>query len=165
MNNKNEDLEYYTGLEFKRYQISPGSLDPGNGTLINPVDLIKETGYESSFYINLDWKPTPKLSFSTGLRLTNFSLLGPFNEAQYDKNGLFDEVKSFVKKESVISYFNPEPRLGINYKLADKTSLKMSYARIFQYIQNIYNTNSPLPTSRWKISDRYILPQKIILLV
>jgi hypothetical protein len=36
----------------------------------------------------------------------------------------------------------------------------MSYARIFQYIQNIYNTNSPLPTSRWKISDRYILPQK-----
>ena len=27
-------------------------------------------------------------------------------------------------------------------------------------IQNIYNTNTPLPTSRWKISDRYILPQK-----
>jgi hypothetical protein len=160
MNNKNEDLEYYTGLEFKRYQISPGSLDPGNGTLINPIDLIKETGYESSFYINLDWKPTPKLSLSTGLRLTNFSLLGPFNEAQYDENGLFDKVKSFVKQESVISYFNPEPRLGINYKLAAKTSLKMSYARIFQYIQNIYNTNSPLPTSRWKISDRYILPQK-----
>ena len=36
----------------------------------------------------------------------------------------------------------------------------MSYARIFQYIQNIYNTNTPLPTSRWKISDRYINPQK-----
>jgi hypothetical protein len=36
----------------------------------------------------------------------------------------------------------------------------MSYARIYQYIQNIYNTSTPLPTSRWKISDRYILPQK-----
>ena len=159
-NNKNINLEYYTGFEFKRYQISPGTLDPGNGTSINSVDLIRETGYESSFYVNLDWKPTPKLSLSTGLRLTNFSLLGPFNEAQYDENGLFDNVKSFGNQESVVSYFNPEPRLGINYKLADKTSLKMSYARIFQYIQNIYNTNSPLPTSRWKISDRYILPQK-----
>lgn len=31
---------------------------------------------------------------------------------------------------------------------------------MFQYIQNIYNTNTPLPTSRWKISDRYVLPQQ-----
>ena len=50
--------------------------------------------------------------------------------------------------------------MGINYKLGEDTSVKMSYARIFQYIQNIYNTNTPLPTSRWKISDRYITPQK-----
>ena len=159
-NNKKEDLGYYLGLETKRYQISPGSLDPGNGNSINPVELSKETGYESSIYANLDWRPTPKLSVSGGLRLTQFMLLGPYDEAQYDENGLFDGITSFEEQETVINYFNPEPRLGINYKIADNTSVKMSYARIFQYIQNIYNTNSPLPTSRWKISDRYISPQK-----
>ena len=159
-NNKKEDLGYYLGLETKRYQISPGSLDPGNGNSINPVELSKETGYESSIYANLDWRPTPKLSVSGGLRLTQFMLLGPYDEAQYDENGLFDGITSFEEQETVINYFNPEPRLGINYKIADNTSVKMSYARIFQYIQNIYNTNSPLPTSRWKISDRYIYPQK-----
>jgi hypothetical protein len=86
--------------------------------------------------------------------------LGPFDEAQYDSNGLFDGVMSFGAQETVSSYLNPEPRLGINYKLGEDTSVKMSYARIFQYLQNIYNTNTPLPTSRWKLSDRYISPQK-----
>jgi hypothetical protein len=159
-NNNDEDLTYYSGLEIKRYQISPGSLDPGSGTTINPVILDRETGYESSAYANIDWKPIPNLSISAGLRLTQFTLVGPFEEAQYDSDGLYDGVKSFGNQETVSNYFNPEPRLGINYKLGEDTSVKMSYARIFQYIQNIYNTNTPLPTSRWKISDRYITPQK-----
>ena len=157
---KKEALSYYAGFEMKRYQIRPGSLDPGTGTTINPVQLDKETGFESSAYASLDWKPLPDLTFSTGLRLTQFALIGPFDEAQYDADGLYEGVKSFGNQETVSSYFNPEPRLGLNYKLRENTSVKMSYARIFQYIQNIYNTNTPLPTSRWKVSDRYITPQK-----
>jgi len=159
-NSTNEEFSYYSGFEIKRYQISPGALNPGNANSINPVTLNKESGYESSVYANLDWNPNPNLAFSVGLRLTQFSLLGPFDEAQYDSNGLFDGVKSFGGQETVASYFNPEPRLGLNYKLGENTSVKMSYARIFQYLQNIYNTNTPLPTSRWKLSDRYITPQK-----
>ncbi|MDA8948501.1 TonB-dependent receptor [Flavobacteriaceae bacterium] len=159
-NSTNEEFSYYSGFEIKRYQISPGALNPGNANSINPVTLNKESGYESSVYANLDWNPNPNLALSAGLRLTQFSLLGPFDEAQYDSNGLFDGVKSFGGQETVASYFNPEPRLGLNYKLGENTSVKMSYARIFQYLQNIYNTNTPLPTSRWKLSDRYITPQK-----
>ena len=159
-NTKREDLSYYAGLEVKRYQINPGTLDPGNGNTINPVALNKELGFESSAYFNLDWKPLPKMALSAGLRLTQFSLLGPFDEAQYTPEGLFNGLTSFSSQELVKNYFNPEPRLGLNYKLSEDTSIKMSYARIFQYIQNIYNTNTPLPTSRWKISDRYITPQK-----
>ena len=159
-NSKNKELSYYSGFEIKRYQISPGALNPGNANSINPVILNTETGYESSVYANLDWNPNPNLALSAGLRLTQFSLLGPFDEAQYDSNGLFDGVMSFGAQETVSSYLNPEPRLGINYKLGEDTSVKMSYARIFQYLQNIYNTNTPLPTSRWKLSDRYISPQK-----
>ena len=42
---KKEALSYYAGFEMKRYQIRPGSLDPGTGTTINPVQLDKETGF------------------------------------------------------------------------------------------------------------------------
>lgn len=159
-NSNAKGLGFYSGVEIKRYQISPGSLNPGNTNSINPVTLNDETGFESSVYANLDWNPNSNLAIAVGLRLTQFSLLGPFDQAQYDSNGLFDGTISFGEQETVSSYVNPEPRLGINYKLGENTSVKISYARIFQYLQNIYNTNTPLPTSRWKLSDRYITPQK-----
>ncbi|CAI8332412.1 MAG: Uncharacterised protein [Flavobacteriaceae bacterium] len=100
------------------------------------------------------------MSVSSGIRLTHFSLLGPYDQGIYNKDGFFEGVKTIASNESVVSYTNPEPRLGLNYKLGEHSSLKMSYASIYQYIQNIYNTSTPLPTSRWKISDSYILPQK-----
>jgi hypothetical protein len=159
-NYKNENWSFYGGLDLKRYLLAPGSLDPGNGNSINPVILNQEEGFEASLYSSLEWNPTPALSLSAGLRLTQFLLLGPFEEAQYTPDDTYENSIYFDPNEKVISYFNPEPRLGLNYKLTENTAVKASYARIFQYIQNIYNTNTPLPTSRWKISDRYIKPQE-----
>ncbi len=158
--NREDVYDYYFGVQLNRYNIDPGGLDPGNGNSIVPVNLKNEIGQENSIYASLNWRPFNILSISTGLRFTQFKLLGPFDESQYNDQGLFQEIKSFNKNEQVIQLINPEPRLGLNLKLTKTSSIKMSYARIYQYIQNIYNTSTPLPTSRWKISDRYILPQK-----
>mgnify|MGYP002639759214 FL=1 len=157
---RNEDLNYYAGLQLNQYGINPGSLNPGSGNSIIPVDLEDEKSRELSFYANLNWNPSERLSISSGLRFTNFSLLGPFRQGQYTENGVFEGVKDFLKNETVVNYSRPEPRIGINYKLGEDSALKASYARIYQYIQNIYNTSTPLPTSRWKMSDTFIQPQK-----
>jgi hypothetical protein len=159
-NNQTSKVDYYLGAQLNRYTINPGKLDPGSGNSINPVDLGQEVGDEWSAYASLDFSLTPKLSLSTGLRLTYFNLLGPYTEALYDENFNFDQNRTYDAGESVVNYIYPEPRLGLNLKLGEYSSLKASYARMFQYIQNIYNTNTPLPTSRWKISDRYVLPQQ-----
>ena len=157
---RNEDLNYYAGVQLNQYGINPGSLNPGSGNSIIPVDLEDEKSRELSFYANLNWNPSERLSISSGLRFTNFSLLGPFRQGQYTENGIFEGVKDFLKNETVVNYSRPEPRIGINYKLGEDSALKASYARIYQYIQNIYNTSTPLPTSRWKMSDTFIQPQK-----
>ena len=157
---RNEDLNYYAGLQLNQYGINPGSLNPGSGNSIIPVDLEDEKSRELSFYANLNWNPSERLSISSGLRFTNFSLLGPFRQGQYTENGIFQGVKDFLKNVTVVNYSRPEPRIGINYKLGEDSALKASYARIYQYIQNIYNTSTPLPTSRWKMSDTFIQPQK-----
>ena len=157
---RNEDLNYYAGLQLNQYGINPGSLNPGSGNSIIPVDLEDEKSRELSFYANLNWNPSERLSISSGLRFTNFSLLGPFRQGQYTENGIFEGVKDFLKNVTVVNYSRPEPRIGINYKLGEDSALKASYARIYQYIQNIYNTSTPLPTSRWKMSDTFIQPQK-----
>ena len=160
LDNKKKNFNFYSGIEINRYQVFPGNLNPGFGNSINPVNLSKEDGYETSFYSNINFNLGQRISLSSGIRLTQFSLFGPYVESQYDSNNIPLSTNFFDKNDLVVSYFNPEPRFGLNYKLGENSSFKVSYARLFQYIQNIYNTNTPLPTSRWKISDRYILPQK-----
>ena len=88
LNNKKTDFNFYSGIEVNRYQVFPGNLNPGFGNSINPVSLSKEDGYETSFYSNLNFNLGQRISLSSGIRLTQFSLLGPYAESQYDSNNL-----------------------------------------------------------------------------
>ena len=156
---RGEKFNYSFGIQTKKYDISPGSLSPGNGNSVTPVDLEKESSLDFSSYFNLNWNPSNSLSFSLGLRHTLFNFLGPFTVAEYNDEGEQINFLSYNKNESIVSYQNFEPRIGSRIQLSENSSLKFSYAKINQYIQNIYNTVTPLPTSRWKTSDIYIKPQ------
>ena len=158
-NKINNKLNYYLGLQANRYSINPGSLDPGKGNSITPVNLNEEVSYEFSTYTNLNWKLQENISLSLGFRFTNFNLYGPFTKNEYNESEEIISFKTFSDGEKVISYNGLEPRLGVSLKFTDNSSVKMSYARINQYVQNIYNTTTPLPTSRWKTSDPFIAPQ------
>jgi len=58
------------------------------------------------------------------------------------------------------SYNGLEPRLGLSYQLSQKSSFKAAYALTRQYLQNIYNATTPVPSSRWKVSDNNVVPQQ-----
>ncbi len=157
----NEKVDYYGGIQANQYKIRPGSLDPGNGNSIVPVTLETETSYELSAYANLNWKPTSDFSISGGLRFNHFVFVGPFVEATFDDvSGDIVNTTVFEKGDAVKTYNSLEPRIGANLKLGTNTSLKASYARTNQYLQNIYNSTTPLPTSRWKTADPNIKPQQ-----
>ncbi len=160
LNNQTGEVDYYLGAQFNRYHIEPGKLDPGAGNSINPVNLGQELGDEWSVYGSADVSISPKLTLSTGFRLSQFNLVGPYEEARYDADQNYEGSIQYQSGERVVSYTYPEPRLGLNWMVGERASFKASYARMYQYIQNIYNTNTPLPTSRWKISDRYVKPQQ-----
>ncbi len=156
----NNTFDYYVGLQANQYKISPGELDPGNANNILPVLLPKETSYELSGFTNFNWKPSPSLSLSAGLRYTHFLFQGPYTLNTYDETGTIVVDTQFIKTgENVSSYSGFEPRLGVNLKLGETASLKASYAKANQYLQNIYNSTTPIPTSRWKTSDPHIKPQ------
>jgi len=153
-------VDYYAGIQANQYKIDPGKLDPGSGNSILPIELERETSYELSSYANVNWKPTNNLSLSGGLRYNYFLFQGPFTLNTYDEDGLtILASQTFEKGEKVNTYTSFEPRFGSNLKLGNNTSIKASYARTNQYLQNIYNATTPLPTSRWKTSDPNIEPQ------
>lgn len=155
-----DKIDYYGGTQINRYKILPGRLDPGSGNSIVPVNLESETSYEFAGYANVNWTPIQDLSLSGGLRFNHFVFVGPYTQATFDENsGILLSSRFFEKGAGVKTYNGLEPRLGATYKLNESTSLKASYSRLNQYLQNVYNTTTPLPTSRWKTSDPYIKPQ------
>lgn len=156
-----DKLNYYAGIQGNQYKIKPGKLDPGTANSVLPVSLDEETSYELSAYTNINWSPIKQLTVSGGVRLTNFTFVGPYTKATFDEStGEITSVNEFGKGDKIKTYSALEPRLGTNLKLSKNTSVKISYARLNQYLQNIYNATTPLPTSRWKTSDSNIKPQK-----
>jgi len=156
-----DQVDYYAGIQANQYQIEPGTLDPGTTNNINAVELQKETSYEFSAFGNLNYNATEDLALSAGLRFNHFVFVGPYTQATFDENsGILISSKEFEKGAGVKTYNGLEPRLGANFKIGKATSLKASYARLNQYLQNVYNTTTPLPTSRWKTADPNILPQQ-----
>jgi len=149
------------GVQLQHTTVEPGNLLPGNVTEIQKVELPKENSYELSAYTNVDWTPSEKMSISLGLRYTQFLLMGAFDEAQYENEERenITSIISYGKGDIVKTYQGLEPRFGMRYKISPNTSLKASYSLTRQYLQNIYNSTTPLPTSRWKTSDAYIAPQ------
>ena len=157
----NSIWNYSAGAQIDQTTLSPGSLLPHEAEGIEKVKLPKERSFEFSTFANVDWTPSKKIALSLGLRYTHFLLMGAYDEAQYDalENENITSITSFEKGEIVKTYGGLEPRFGIRWKVSENTSLKASYALTRQYLQNIYNSTTPLPTSRWKTSDRYIVPQ------
>ncbi|MEN0046901.1 MAG: TonB-dependent receptor [Bacteroidota bacterium] len=159
--NYNEQFTFSTGVEVIQNVLSPGALLPGNAEAIDETVLPDENGLELSAFANFEWNPSKRLAISGGLRYTHFLLLGAAEQAQYADPFLEEitSIQTFGAGELVKAYSSPEPRLGIRWKASEQTSIKASYAYTRQYLQNIYNSTTPLPTSRWKMADRYILPQ------
>ncbi len=157
----NSIWNYSGGIQLDHTTLSPGNLLPGNVASIQQVELPEENSFELSAFGSVDWTPSEKLSLSLGLRYTQFLLVGAFDEAQYE-NEERENITSIIaydKGDIVKTYQGLEPRFGMRFKVSENTSLKASYALTRQYLQNIYNSTTPLPTSRWKTSDAYIAPQ------
>jgi len=156
-----KQFDFSIGTEFGQVILTPGNLDPGKEESIEPFSLLDEKSLEASAFFNLDYSPSEKIALSAGVRYTHFLLFGPFEEAEYIDEERNDLIASQIynNNEVVKTYGGAEPRFGIRWKLNETASIKGSYALTRQYLQNIYNSTTPVPTSRWKNSDKYIQPQ------
>ncbi|MBC6607330.1 TonB-dependent receptor [Hymenobacter sp. BT188] len=92
-------------------------------------------GQEAALYASDNFKPTDKLQLEYGLRLTGF---------QSGSDG----------------YAGLEPRAAARYSLTPNTSLKASYALMYQYVHLVTNSGASLPTDIWYPSRKSVKPQR-----
>lgn len=89
---------------------------------------------EFGVYINDDFEVNSRIKINYGLRISAFH-----NDSVW--------------------YANPEPRVAVRYSLNDNTSLKVSYARMTQYLHLVANSGTTLPTDIWYPSTGQVKPQ------
>jgi outer membrane receptor protein involved in Fe transport len=158
-----EDHRATAGVQYDRYTLAPGRLDPGGASAILPISLAEERGSELAVFAEDEWTVSDRLTLSAGLRYVHYRQLGPGEQRLYREGEVVREsslLETIALEEAELRDYNGlEPRLGVVYAIDDQTSLKASYARSRQYLQNIFNATTPVPTSRWKVSDNNVGPQ------
>ncbi len=92
------------------------------------------TGLEFGAYFSDELRLSEKLEIQAGLRLSGFQ-----NEDSW--------------------IVRPEPRLSGRFNPSERWALKISYARMNQYLHLVSNAGVALPTDIWYPSTRRILPQ------
>ena len=152
------------GLSATRYDLNPGELLPDQSQAVNAQQTPREQGLELALFADHELMLSDRLAALVGLRVSAFANLGPTVVRRYQAGYLpadayvVDSV-AYPTGRASTWYGGAEPRVGIRYALTPETSVKIGYNLMRQYLQQITNTTTPLPTSRWKTSDGFIAPQ------
>ncbi|MEQ7800738.1 TonB-dependent receptor [Pedobacter sp. ASV1-7] len=165
--NFKEDLQWYAnekntvsfGLNSIYHTIKPGEVQAtGNSGLISQ-DLQNRYSLENAIYASNTWKASNALSFTYGLRVSAFSILGKGDYYTLDDGGNVTGTTSYKKGEFVKTYVNLEPRIAAALQLNESTALKASYVRNAQNLHLVSNSNASSPTDRWVASTNIIKPE------
>ena len=92
-------------------------------------------GLEGALYASDNYKATDKLQLEGGLRLTGF-------------------------RSGSNQYGGLEPRAAARYSFNDRTSFKLNYAMMYQYVHLVTNSGASLPTDIWYPSRLSVKPQQ-----
>ena len=154
------------GIDATFFSLYPGTREPfGDYSTVPPKELEKEQAIEPSLYFGDEIEITPLLSLYAGLRGTLFTSFGPGTEFRYsdDDRRTADNITDTVRFGSgeVMSFYpGLDFRFSARYILTTQSSIKLSAQRVYQYIHMISNTTSISPTDIWKLSNRYLEPER-----
>jgi len=164
--NFKEDLQYYSnnhilrfGLHATHHRIAPSDITTSANSSFNPLSIENRYGLESAVYVSDEWTISDKFNLLYGLRLSQFSLLGPGTINTYNGSGEVSSSSTYKSGEFVKNYFNLEPRLSASYSLNEKNSIKASYNRNTQNIHILTNSSTSSPTDQYVMSSNNIKPE------
>lgn len=153
------------GAELNLYDVSPGEVIPiGIESIIIPDQLAIEKAREIAFYAENQLNLADKVDLSIGLRFTQFSNVGADEVFSYPENVIRTERNItgstvYSDGETIATYTGLEPRISLRYEVNEATSVKLGYARTYQYLAQISNTASATPIDIWQVSNQYVKPQ------
>lgn len=165
--NVKQDFDYYLntnntlkfGGNFVHHTFRPGEIETGSDISFVLNDLSERYSLESALYISNEQKIKKRLTLVYGLRYSNFTQIGPGDIYTYDLDGVVTDTTTYEDWKAVQAYNGLSPRFSMSYLLNEKSSIKASYARTYQYLHLLSNSTSSSPTDVWVPSSNNIKPQ------
>lgn len=131
----NEQNKFTAGISVIQHEVVPNFIDSYGeiSELIPSGNGRKRNMLESSIFTSWDYHKD-RLRTSVGLRLSS------------------------AYQENVI-YVNPEPRLSLRWQAKENDAIKVSYSRMFQYMNRVSSSSFALPTDVWYPVTARVKPQ------
>ncbi|MGB3799549.1 MAG: TonB-dependent receptor, partial [Lewinella sp.] len=158
-----DDLQFQAGVEVNDYRVNPGMREPeGEQSVVEEAMVAAERGMEASAFGEVALNITPALSIRAGLRYTDYRFLGPGTVTEYEGGeplaGFETGTTDYGDGETIASYSALQPRFSARLRLTRKASLRAGYSRTVQFLNQIYLSASPTPSSQFQLSTGYIPP-------
>ncbi len=154
------DVEYYPnyrhaikfGANSIHHKFVPNVVEGTNGEVDFNSDFDAKYGLEYALYAEDEIKVGDAFTTNIGLRISWFNQIGPYNS-------LLTKVE-YNSFEKVTGFSGLEPRIGLRWKINQRSSLKAAFTVSNQYIHLVSNSASTLPTDVWVPSSEYVKPQR-----
>lgn len=138
----------------------PGTIEgQSEDSFIGKYSLADNYALESAVYISNEQKIGTRFTIKYGLRLSIFNNIGPDTSYYYNEEGYVIDSTVNAKGDFYNTYLGFEPRLGVVYQLNEISSLKASYSRNYQYIQQAQNSVAGSPLNIWFPASPNVKPQ------
>ncbi len=155
--NNNHDIKF--GINAIHHTIAPGKVTSSATSSVNETTIENRKGVELAAYFSDEWNLSEKIHFVYGSRFSNFTLLGPGLFKDYNTQGEVIDSARFSSSQSVVNYFNLEPRISASFQIANNKSIKASYTRNTQNLHLMSNSTATSPTDLYIMNSNNTKPE------
>ena len=148
------------GAQSTYHILSPGTAKgEGEESIFGELRIPNNYSLEHGLYAQNEQSIGPLITLKYGLRLSAFQNIGPAKVFDYNEFYEADNFAEYGDREIFSNYINLEPRLGFTYAFNERQSVKGSYSRTVQYIQQASNSAAGIPLDIWFSSSPNVKPQ------
>jgi hypothetical protein len=148
------------GYSATLHNLQPGTINSSGGeTVYNTYILPHVNAFEHGVYLSDEYQVNKRLSLKAGVRLTGFSSIGPGTVYNYDAGYNVIDSTVYNSGHVIKTYYRLSPRLGVNYRIDERSSVKASYSRTNQFLQMASNSTAGTPLDLWFTAGKNVMPQ------
>ncbi|HYD19849.1 MAG TPA: TonB-dependent receptor, partial [Flavipsychrobacter sp.] len=139
---QNSNSNFKFGANLIQHTFIPGKIALDNQSGSSEETLPGRKSYEGAIYAQHDLKIGSKFAMLYGLRYSGYNTFAKETVYTFDNSGATTDVDNYDDPTSISYYGGLEPRMSLKYSLNDKSSVKASYNRMYQYLHQLSNATT-----------------------